>query len=323
MAVRTAEYQGNLAQNTNRTESPAIWGRCPFADFTQGAGVGTMLFDDFEGVGNTPSTSGGSYTGSLTGQGGWSYFATQAGVLGTDPNLEGGVILLSDGGTDDVNVSLTSSAGAWAFQGGSTAYTLYQPIWFECRVAVGSITTAKRDAFIGLTSIGAPATDNVTGATTNTLATAPSLFGFHFRSTTNPTDVGLAFNVAGGTVQYPANLQTLVTSVTGSALTAYTAGAGFVKLGFLYTPYQSSPGGPAKIITTATDGQTAGRLAGAMVTVFVNGLPAAAFLTSTNVQAATFPASRMSPAIAYCSRSASSAGGFYVDWIRVAGLAVS
>lgn len=320
MSVRTAEYQGNLVANTARTESPSIWGRCPLSDFPQGAGVGTMFYDDFVMTGNTPSTSAASYTGSL---GQWSVFMTQAGVLGTDPNLEGGVILLSDGGTDDVNISLTSSAAAWAFQGGSTAFTLYQPIWFECRVAVGSITTAKRDCFIGLTSIGAPATDNVTGASTNTLATGPSLFGFHFRSTSNPTDVGLAFNVAGGTVQYPAGLQTLVTTVTGSALTAYSAGSGFVKLGFLYTPFASSPGGPAKRIVTASDGQTAGAVVQAMVTIFVNGLPAPAFLTSVNVQAATFPASRMSPAIAYCSRSASSAGGFYVDWIRGAGLAVA
>lgn len=321
MAVNTARYQGNLQANTSRTESNSIWGTCPFGDLSQGAAVGTMLYDDFEGVGNTPSTSGAAYTGGLPGQAGWSYFATQLGVLGTDPNLEGGVILLSDAENDDINVSLTSSAGSWAFQSGSTAYTLYQPIWFECRVAVGSITTAKRDAFIGLTSVGAPATDNVTGATTNTLATAPSLFGFHFRSTTNPTDVGLAFNVAGGTVQYPTNLQTLVTTVTGAALTAYTAGTGFVKLGFLYAPFASSPGGPAKRITSASSGQTVGGLAQAMVTVFVNGLPAPAFLTSTNVQAATFPASRMSPAIAYCSRAASAAGGFYVDWIRCAGLA--
>ena len=320
MSVKSATYAHNLSADTGRGISQAIWGSCPVADFQQDPSLGQIFWDDFLMTGNTPSTSGGAYTGSL---GQWSYFATQLGVLGTDPNLEGGVILLSDGGNDDINIALTSSAAGVGFQAGSTAYTLYQPIWFECRVALGSVTTAKRDAFIGLTSIGAPATDNVTGASTNTLATAPSLFGFHFRSTSNPTDVGLAFNVAGGTVQYPTNLQTLVNTVTGAALAAYSAGTGFVKLGFLYMPYQSQPGGPAELITSASSGQTAGTLNRALVRIFVNGMPAPAFLTATNVQASTFPASRMSPAIAYCSRSGTSAGGFYVDWLRLAGTAVA
>jgi hypothetical protein len=318
-AVNTNQYISYGTADTSRGPSPAIWGWAKIDDALQDPSLFMAMYEDFKSVGNTPSTASAAYTGSLACDTGWSYYADTHGVLGTDPNFEGGTILMSDGGNATVNVSLTSTAGWAGFVApvSSSNYALKKRMWFECRVAVGSITTAKRDCFIGLTDTGAPAVNNVIGSTTNTLATAPGLFGFHFRSTTNPTDVGVAYNVAGGTVQYPTNLQTLSNTVLGAALVAESAsggiGAGFVKLGFIYNP---GPDNVQQRCTTATGSQTVGNLYKPIIQIFVNGIACATFFDPTMVQAATFPTTFLAPAISYLSRSGTSAGGFYVDWIR-------
>jgi hypothetical protein len=321
-AVNTNQYvplNTSTSQDTTRGPSYAIWGSAKIDDALQDPSLYMHMYEDFKSVGNTSSTAAASFTGSLACDTGWSFYADTHGVLGTDPNFEGGTILLSDGGNTTVNVSLTSSAGWAGFVAPvvSSVYALKRKMWFECRVAVGSITTAKRDAFIGLTDTGAPAVNNVIGSTTNTLATAPGLFGFHFRSTTNPTDVGVAYNVAGGTVQYPTALQTLVNTVTGSPLVVESAtagiGAGFVKLGWVYNP---EPSNPSIRCVTATGSQTVGTLYKPMIQFYVNGILCPIFMDSTMIQAATFPTTFLAPAISYLSRSATTAGGFYIDWIR-------
>lgn len=321
MAVKTVQYVNNQSQDTSRGPSQGIWGDCPIEDPIQGfgGGIGTFGFkteDDFTIAGNLAQTN------AIGNFGQWGSWIDTNGVLGTDPMEEGGVILLSDGGNASVGMNIGSNAAAYQIITGATAFPLKGKLWFECRVAVGSITTGKRDAFIGLMdNTAAPVqADNVFAkATSNALVTTNGCLGFHFRSTTNPTDVGLAFNVAGGTVQYPTNLQTLSLTVAGAALTAYAAvsngnGTGFIKLGFVFDPTADNP---AQIISSASSGQTAGNVAKPLLKVFVNGQIAPAFLTSTNVQAATFPANKMAPVIGYMSRSGTSAGGLYVDWIRV------
>jgi hypothetical protein len=310
----------NLTANTDRGPSGSIWADCPMDDLNTYIQNGLFFKDDFLMSGNLTTTN------AIGSMGQWATWADTSCVLGTDPQQDGGVILLSDAANITKNITLGSTAGGFRMVSAATNNPLINAkLWFECRVAVGSITTTKRDAFIGLvdntTSFSTASATGVINAG-NALQTVPNLFGFHFRSSTNPTDVGLAFNVAGGTVQYPTNLQTLSTTVAGAALTAFAAGAtgalatGFVKLGFVYDPFAQS-----RLISSASSGQTVGNTAKPLITIFVNGQPAAAFLSSTNVVAATFPTGWMAPTISYTSRAATASGGFYVDWIQVAQIA--
>jgi len=324
MAMKTVEYLANLAANTDRGPSRAIWGNCNVEEMLQDPNLGQYFFDDFLMAGNLSTTN------AIGNMGQWATWADTATILGVDPQQDGGVILLSDNGNITKNVTLGSNGGSFRMLSAASGFPLTTKLFFECRVAVGSITTAKRDAFIGLvdntTTFSTASATGVINAS-NALQTVPNLFGFHFRATTNPTDVGLAFNVAGGTVQYPTGLQTLSLTVSGAALTAYAAGAagalatGFIKLGFIYDPTpQLSP----MQISSASSGQTAGTLRKPMIKVYVNGLPAPAFLTAdANIQVATFPTGWLAPAISYTSRAAAASGGLYVDWIRVAQLANS
>jgi hypothetical protein len=318
--MKSIEYLGNLLPDTTRGPSQAIWGDCDWVRMKESFRHGMTFEDDFMVAGNL------SVTNAIGNMGQWATWADTDAVLGTDPQQDGGVVQLSDGGNSSVNITLASQAGACRIASAASLYPLQRKLWFECRVALGSITTSKRDAFVGLVDNTNFATASATKVinTANVLATVNGLFGFHFRDTTNPTDVGLAFNVAGGTVQYPTNLQTLVNTVTSSAMTAFAAGAtgalatGFVKLGFVFDPFA-----PTILLSTLSSGQTAGTMARPMIKVFVNGIAAPAVLTTANIQAATFPTGWMGPAMSYTSRSGTAAGGLYVDWIRVAQLSNS
>lgn len=303
------------AADTYRGESQNLWKDCPWQDLRENTRFGYTFFDDFTMAGNLSQSANHALD---IGQ--WAAWVDTNGLVAADPQLEGGVLAIGAGTNSGVSITMSSMAGAFQIYDGTN---LQRPIWFECRVAVDSVTSADRDCFIGLvdntTTQVATAANTVINSTTNTLATTPGLIGFHFRSTTNPTDVGVAFNIAGGTVQYPTNLQTLALTTGGAALTARSASKGFIKLGFYYNP--NPPTGTLQI-SSASSGQTAGNLAKPLIRFFVNGIQAAAFLTNTNVAAATFPASFMSPTIAYKSRSSNS-NNFNVDWIRVAALANS
>ena len=320
MTVKNANYINRISQDTSRGPSAAIWGDCPWEDMVQndGGGIGNVGYrfvDDFNMTGQ-PALNAASSMGQ------WACWADTASTL-TDAGEEGGVLKVLNT-SNPKQIVLSSNAGGFRMVSGATGFPLQQKLWFEARVAVSSITTGVRDLFVGLcdntTTQICSANNLVVGTAGNVLITTPNLFGFHFRDSTNPTDVGLAFNVASGTVQYPTALQTLSLTVAGAALTAYAAvtngnGTGFVKLGFVFDP---EAGNVPLTISTASSGQTVGTVAKPLVKVYVNGQQCATFLTSTNVQASTFPTGRMAPCLAFGTLT-NSAFAMY-DWIRCAQL---
>jgi hypothetical protein len=312
MSVRTVTYAPTIAGDTNRGPSRPIWKDCPLMDFIQDPHFGTYFFDDF-----LVSSQFGT-TNAPTDMGMWGAFPDTNALVDVDLQAEGGVLALTGGTNSGVGITLAASSGAFRFVT-ATPFTLQTKMWFECRFAISSITSANMDVFIGLadntTANLTTATNTVINTTTNTLTTTPNLFGFHKRSTTNPADIGLAFNVAGGTVQYPTNLQTLVNTVTGANMVVQSgsAGAGFVKVGFVFDPNAYT-----QAIGSASSSQTLGTISRPMIQPYVNGLKSPAFLTGAqNIQVATFPTGFMSPVIAVKTRTATKVD-LFVDWIRVA-----
>lgn len=315
MTVKSIRFANNFTAsspgNIQRLPSDSVWYDCPLDDFIERQN-GTVFFDDFVMAGQ-PTLNAKSSIGQ------WACWA-DTGSSFIDAGQEGSVLQIANTTQGD-QVTMASNAGSFRMVSGATGFPLQAKLWFECRVATSSITTATSDFFVGLcdntTTQIASQQATVIATAGNTLITVPNLFGFHKRATTNPTDVGLAFNVAGGTVQYPTNLQTLVNTVTGSPLTAYATVAngpstGFVKLGFVYDPNAQ----PVLLGSTVSTGQTASVIARPLIKIFVNGLLSNVYLTSVNAQAATFPTGYMSPVIAYNCRTGNAI--LYMDWIMVA-----
>lgn len=296
---------------TDREPSPAIWSTCPWEELRTRGGM--TFWDDFTMTGNAVMSS--AYAASI---GQWSAYG-YAGATITDAQKEGGVITLQSDG-DNEGLALLSSTGTFRMLTTSTL-ALNKKLWFEVRLSKSTITTSTVEFFAGLMkptlASGLPATAQPITTTDDTLMTAGDLFGFHGAGLTatrgGPTEVGAAFVLTSGTVNYPTNTTTLMASTGNTVLAANT----FVKLGFVF-----DPNGPTRRITAATARQTAGQTRKALIRFFVNNLELPAFLSSDDVVNATatqaFPTAFMAPVVAVMNQAGSSPGSLSVDWIRVA-----
>lgn len=337
MSVKTAQYASPISQDTSRGPSQSIWHNFDTPDYQQDpggglGGTGKVFWDDFDGFPdygtyNAENRLGqwnvwiGNNSGALVG----------TGADTTNLPLEGGVIGLK-GGTTAIDLTLCAGVPGYRLISPASGYPLQGRLAFECRVALGNLTSAYGDLFVGLMDPGFGGTRITSAASlvfsaTNTIKTAAGnggCIGFWKRATTNPTDVAVVYNVNNGTAQLPgstSNLQKIVTAVTGSALSALAttnniATAGFVKLGFVFDPTPQR--GPSLLAPAAITGnQTAGSLYGPILKFYVNGQLASAFLIPADVQASTFPSSFLVPTIGY--RSGGTGDGLaYVDWVRCA-----
>lgn len=319
MSVKTATYSGS-GIDTSRGFSGAIWGSCNWPGIIEQsmefAGA-SYVEDDFNVIGNAAMSS--AYAGSI---GKWSTYG-YAGAQLNDGQLEGGVIQLSSDAADE-GLTLLSSAGAGRFVTTSTL-ALNQKMWFECRIAKSSITTAHLTCFAGLMkptlSSGLPAAAQPLTTTDDIPMTAGDLFGFLLSGTANGTtggtmtEVGVAFVLASGTVNYPTNLQTLMASTGNTVLAANT----FVKLGWVFDPQA-----PYALVTAPTARQTAGTLRRKLIRFYVNGVEAPTFLASEDVANATagqaFPTAFMSPVLSVMNEASASSDYLAVDWVRFAQL---
>jgi hypothetical protein len=319
MAVKSVTYLANQpttsalgSQNTERGPTEDLWGapgapNAWIADFLQSPRLGMYFFDDFKTCGISPAT--GSAQG-FSGEMNYSAYATTGGVI-ADSAIVGGGINLSGATTAHQGVALGSLTTGFQIVTSTTVYQ--QRLVFECRVqlSLASLANSKSDVFIGLSDT-VPASQVPISNTGGTLSTTPGLIGFHKRGgTTNAADWNFVYQLAGGTAVYPTNLQALVATVLGTAPSTTTLA--FYKLGFVYDPFA-----PPLVISSASTGQTAGNVARPIIRVYVNGVPAAAFLTTTNVGGAAFPVTTLSPNIAFMQQSTTAAVSCDVDWVRVA-----
>lgn len=309
MAAKTIGVLNNLSANTERGPSPVLWNATGshggwIADFIQDPRLGMSVLDDFRFAGISPAT--GSAT-NFHGENVWyAYLDTNAVI--TDSGIIGGGINLAASTTANQGVALGSQTNS--FQLITSGGALQGRLIFETRVrcSTASVAASKSDVFFGLVDAsGLPASAVPITGTGGTLATAAGFIGFHKRGgATNGADFNFVYNVAGGTPVYATNLQNLILTVTGTAM----AGGTFYKLGFDFNP-SAEP----MLIVSASTGQTAGVIARPLIKVYVNGLMAAAFLTSTNVAGAAFPVTLMNPAIAFKQQSTTAAVNADVDWI--------
>lgn len=315
MAVKNATYIGGIGADTGRGPSEYLTGAPGgaggwIADFLQDPSLGMYFYEDFLVAPNYP---GGSYTGSA---GRWSIFSTANGAF-ADDGIVGGGLRLQASTTADQGVTLGSDAGAYRLI--TAAGALQGRLAFECRVlaSTGSYTASTQDTFVGLCDT-TPASQIPITNTNGTLASTISAIGFHKRGgATVPQDWSFVFCVSGQTIQYPTNLTTLVTTVTGTAPVVGT----YYKLGFVFDPTPSCT--PLYVSSVASSNQTVSQLAAPIIRVFVNGQPAAAFLIKADVTAATFPTGVMAPVFAFMQQSTTSGIYSAIDWLSVAQAAIS
>ena len=312
MSVQTVDVLQNSVPNTQRGPSEFLWGGQGIAggwiaDFISDPSLGFAFYDEFQD--GAPSTA--LTTSALAGSyGAWGLYA-YANATVVDASQYGGVIQLLCGTTTNQGIALTKFAGCVQMVDSTTTPTP-GPLVFEARVLVNNITTtaaAQFDAFVGLTDKGKPAAGIPITTTSGSLYNTMNCIGFQRKASVG-NDWSFVYQASGVAAVYPTNLQTLVSTVTGSAVTA----SQYVKLGFIY----NNNALPVLIGTTTTGGGAIGTLASPKVIITVNGQPAAAFLQNVHLTSSNFPQGFMSPAVAVMNASTTTGLGMNVDWVRVA-----
>lgn len=307
------------AADTSRDMSQNVW-RCVKGWDTIGSrpGRGVKIADDFE---QFATVSGAAAIGNI---GKWAAWAASGQTM-VDGIEEGGVAKM-DGGTANKSTILTSNSASFRFTGASTAYSYTGGNFaMEMRIALGSVAASQQGVFFGLcdnTSSQINSSDTtVIASGGNTLTTTKNLIGFFNRTTTCPSDFSVVYQPAGGTAVYPTGLTTPITTVAGSAMSAYAAstskghGTGFVKLGMTFEP---NPQGMLQAPATCPSGQTAGVLYRPVIKFFVNGVQAAAFLHGGIIQAATFPVNCLFAPVFNYMNIAGGTAPIYLDWLAFA-----
>lgn len=318
------DFTTSPTPDTYRGPSEAIWGVWNELDMLEDPRLGLYVFDDFVNSGSGPGAAT-AFTGSF---GSWTlYQGSNSGTIQDAGIVGAGIQFVPSSGTvssgaSTPTVALQSLAGGFQIITNSSGNSALQgKLAFECRVALTSITSGQRDAFVGL-SDGAPGSNKpflvLSAGSSNMLASSNNLIGFYNAGSGRGQDWWFVYQLASTAPVFASNLGSLISKVTGTAIAAGT----FYKLGFVYDPNALT----AKI-GTASDGQTVGNVAKQMLQVYVNGVAAAAFLTQTqNILTASFPTGIMGPLMAFTDNSTSgsgnsgtgSAGVMNIDWIRVA-----
>lgn len=307
MSVNTIDFARNLAANTDRGPSMTIWKDCPIIDIQEDPSAGMLFFDDFLMSGSNTSATGAAVVGSW---GQWATYIYQGGLI-SDGATEGGSVAIGSDG-DNEGVALSASAGSFRLVTTSTL-ALNKKLWFEARVKTSTIAASKHDIFVGLfspfLSSSLPAAATPIQTTDDTLTAAIHALGFHRKGSVG-TDFSAVYQLASTASVYPTNLTTLCATASRT-LAADT----FVKLGFLF-----DPAAPARAISSASTGQTAGAIKRPLIRWFVDGVELPAFLTSDNLGGAAFPTGFMAPGFAVMNQTGSTPGTSTIDWIRVAQL---
>jgi hypothetical protein len=322
----TIDFLTSPTPDIYRGPSHIIFGNMNVLDFIEDPTKGLEVFDDFNPSGSGPGAAT-AFTGSF---GEWTlYQGSNSGTIIDAGIIGAGIQFVPSSGTvssgaSTPTVALQSLAGAFQFiTNSSGASALQGKLAFECRVALTSITSGQRDAFIGL-SDGAPGSNKpflvLSAGSSNMLASSNNLIGFYNAGSGRGQDWWFVYQKASTAPVFASNLGSLISSITGTAIAAGT----FYKLGFVFDPTPSCPTGA---VVTASDGQTVGAIARKMIQIYVNGVASATFLTQTqNILTASFPTGIMGPIMAFTDVSNSgtansgtgSAGVMQVDWIRVA-----
>lgn len=313
MAVKSVVPTLNTVASTERGPTEALWsgqgqqGGYWIEDFLQDPRLGYHFFDDMERGAPSSALTTTATTGSF---GTWGMYAYGNATI-VDGSAYGGLLRLICGTTSNQGVALTSFAGM--VQLADTASTPVPGcLVFEASIGVNYIGTAaasQADVFVGLTSKGQPAAGQPITTTAGSLYNTMDAIGF-MRVGTVGNDWGFLYQKAGVAAVFPTNLQTLVSTVTGSAIVASTQ----YKLGFMYNPRAQSE--TISVSTTGNSTTSIGAIP--MIQVFVNGIQAPAFLTRNNVGSSNFPQGFMGPAVAIMNASTATGLTAYVDFVRLA-----
>lgn len=211
------DYKGNLAANTRRGPSPAIWADLPMLEILANPDRGVHEFHDFLTGGKiTAPTTEAALVGLLLS--GFSSSASQItyGNAAYSTAQDAGTLTLAE----------TTTAEATSIRSAVTPYRIsanYGKLWFETRLKLSTVATNEISFFVGLMEDVAHTVDiPLLAGSTHELADK-NVVGFH-KPVANTTTFNGTYKADG------------VTAVVSNSGIGTLAADTYIKLGFTFDP---------------------------------------------------------------------------------------
>lgn len=271
----------NLSADTTRLFSPALWFDCPEDEIIKGLRSGVRYFDDFINADDEDGADSSYLRYIDTGN---TIRALTADTTALATGSRGGVLRLATDATDNDSpiIQYQSANGAAPFLIGNTSGAAW-PLWFEARIRKASITDNQAAFFCGLAQVGAAANDGLLEDNSGDLVNSISAIGFRVLHD-NGEELDFAYQDAGQTAPTEA-----IANIT--AMVAST----WIKVGFKYTPMDD---------------------AAKQIKIFVNNQCQATYITTANIDAATFPENDPMTFVLGLKNGEATATSLDIDWVK-------
>ena len=279
MSTGLYQYRPTFTADTGRMPSANIWASCPIFELLCGQRDGIRWVDDFV-TQDTEDASDAGYMRYIDTSDTIRTLAANTTALAT--GSRGGVLRLSVAATDNNApiIQLQTANGALPFLIGNTAGAAWK-LFFEARIRKSSITDNQCAFFCGLAQAGVAANDGLLDDNAGDVVDSISCIGFRAKH-----DNGEELDFV-----YQDSAQTAPTEVIANiaAMVAST----WVKVGFVYDP--NAP-------------------AAEKISIFLNGVKQSTFVTTTNIDAATFPENDVMSPVVGAKAGEATAVSLDIDW---------
>lgn len=284
MATNNVGFRRQMTADTSRRRSPAIWASCPRQEIEEGIRDGYQDGDDFQFMISEDAVDDVYQKYIDTGN-------TIRLIAKTTTKYGGELAIVTDATDNDGPVIQRHGANAGSsaigpYFIGNTAGAAF-PLWFEARVKVASIADNVTAWAVGLGQVGMVADNGLLTDDTGEIVDSVSFIGFraqHTNGGTTGTNALLDF------VYQDAGQTTVQTPVAAAkTLVADT----YVKVGFMYIPAED---------------------AAHQIKVYIDNVESGSFVTTTNIDATTFPENDPLAFVIGQKNGSAAAGTVTIDW---------
>ena len=280
--ISTIQPKQNKTTVTNRLPSPAIWNSCPWLDIIAGNRDGLIDGDDFVSADNEDG-SDNSYLRYIDTGNTIRILATNTTALAT--GVRGGVLRLDlDASDNDGPVIQRQTAnGAGQVLIGNTSGAAWK-LFFEARVRKSLITDNGVAFAVGLAQVGRAADDGLLDDNAGDIVDSISFIGFRNKHD-NGEELDFVYQDGGQTAptETIANIAAMVADT-------------WVKVGFVYDPAE---------------------VAEKKIKIFLNNAEQGTYVTTTNIDAATFPENDVLSFVFGAKNGTAAVSTADIDWWRL------
>lgn len=269
------------ASDTRRIPSASIWGQCPVLAIMAGEIDGICVWEQFTNQDDEDGNDAG-----------WERYIDTSNTIrnlvvdttAVETGSRGGVLRLLTDATDNDGpvIQYQTANGAAPFLIGNTAGAAWK-LWYEARIRKSTITDNQCAIFAGLSQVNCAADNGLLTDDTGDVVDSISAIGFRVLHD-NGEELDFVYQDAAQTspVEVIANITAMVAST-------------WIKVGFVYDPNE-------------VDARK--------IKIYVNGDEQGTYVTTANIDAATFPENDAMTLVFGSKNGEATACNFDIDWVR-------